>query len=102
MNFNDINFNLPNLDTMRHEELMKNIIPVGNLLEKQVQIQEEELKQIKNNYNKLDELYKLKSIESEKYEKEAKTSRKYNKIMGWIAGISLLVSIASLICSIVI
>jgi len=71
-------------------------------VQKQINLLEENLKQSQESYNKLNELYHLKSKELEENKKELEASKNYNKKMYWIALGSGIVAVLSLITMIVI
>ena len=102
MDFDPFNYIIPDINAIRHSEIVDTITPVGQLIEDQIKIQQEQLKELKNNYEKLKELYSLKAEEANKYEKEAKVSKKYNIVMLIVTLISTWVAIASLVATILI
>lgn len=71
-------------------------------VQKQINLLEENLKQSQESYNKLNELYHLKSKELEENKKELEVGKKYNKKMFWIALGSGIFAILSFIAMIII
>ena len=55
----------------------------------------EQIEQLKSNYQKLEDLYKIKEQEVLEARKEAKKAKKYNVVMLIIAIVSMLVAIAA-------
>ena len=71
-------------------------------VQKQINLLEENLKQSQESYNKLNELYHLKSKELEENKKELEVGKKYNKKMFWIALGSGIFAVLSFIAMIII
>lgn len=111
-NINDFDFNVPSLNDMQFgkivennallEEMLGDITPIGDLMQKQIDLQELQIEELKNNYNKLNKLYKIKEKENIQIKQQYEESKKYNKIMMWIAIISGIVGICSLFATILI
>ena len=71
-------------------------------VQKQISLLEDNLRQSKDGYNKLNELFELKNQELEENKKELESSKKYNKKMFWIALGSGMVAVLSFIAMIII
>lgn len=71
-------------------------------VQKQISLLEDNLRQSKDSYNKLNELFQLKNQELEENKKELESSKKYNKKMFWIALGSGILAFLSLIAMIII
>lgn len=71
-------------------------------VQKQISLLEDNLRQSKDSYNKLNELFQLKNQELEENKKELESSKKYNKKMFWIALGSGIFAVLSFIAMIII
>lgn len=100
-NFNDLDFRVPDIESIRHRDLINNVESTAELLKEQNKILLEQLEKEKENVKKLQELNDIKNQEIENQKIESRKLRTYNRIMGGISVFSLLLAIASLVCSIV-
>ena len=72
----------------KHKEMFE-------LGEKQIKLLAEQNEQLKENFNKLEDLYKIKEQELSETEKEAKKIKRYNRWMMVLAIIAVLVAVAA-------
>lgn len=116
--FKNFNNDMPsiNLPTFDYSSIVKNIVPptieideentfayqmqkqTDQILEKsneQIKLLSEHNQQLAANYNRLEDLYKLKEKELIESKQEAKKAKRYNIIMLIIAIVSMLVAVAS-------
>lgn len=102
------NFSLPDLQVLNTSKLMQEVIdnmqpieitPISEIISEQLEplIENEEkvIQSLTDNYNKLNDMYKLK-------EQELKEAKKENRIMKWISIISAIIAGASLFATILI
>ena len=90
----------------RNQELMDSITPLDEILAEQIKPildgNQKVVDGLSENYNKLDELYKLKENELEASQAEAQKAKSYNTKMLVIALISGVIALASLVTTIII
>ena len=79
----------------KHEEVVE-------FNEKQIKLLSEQNEQLRENFNKLEDLYKIKETELEESKTEAKKAKKYNITMLIIALVSAGIALASLVATILI
>ena len=68
--------------------------------EKQIELLAEQNEQLKENFNKLEDLYKIKEQELSETEKEAKKIKRYNRWMMFFTILAVLISIFALFVAI--
>lgn len=103
-----VNFSLPDLQVLNTSKLMQEVIdnmqpieitPISEIISEQLEplIENEEkvIQSLTDNYNKLNDMYKLK-------EQELKEAKKDNKNMKWISLISAIIAGVSLLATILI
>ena len=77
----------------KHKEMFE-------LGEKQIKLLAEQNEQLKENFNKLEDLYKIKEQELSETEKEAKKIKRYNRWMMFFTILAVLISIFALFVAI--
>lgn len=108
LDFNNINIDLENIDLpkmitnppipysvfkmMGEEGKHKEMFELG---EKQIKLLAEQNEQLKENFNKLEDLYKIKERELAEAKTEAKKAKRYNTVMLILTIISMLTAIAA-------
>lgn len=106
--FDADDFSLPDLQVLNASKMMQQVIdnmqpieitPISEIISEQLEplIENEErvIKRLTDNYDKLNDMYKLK-------EQELKEAKKDNKNMKWISIISAIIAGASLLATILI
>ena len=113
LDFNNSNINLENIGLpkmvtdppipysvfkmMGEEGKHKEMFELG---EKQIKLLAEQNEQLKENFNKLEDLYKIKEQELSETEKEAKKIKRYNRWMMFFTILAVLISIFALFVAI--
>ena len=113
LDFNNSNINLENIGLpkmvtdppipysvfkmMGEEGKHKEMFELG---EKQIKLLAEQNQQLKENFNKLEDLYKIKEQELSETEKEAKKIKRYNRWMMFFTILAVLISIFALFVAI--
>ena len=113
LDFNNSNINLENIGLpkmvtdppipysvfkmMGEEGKHKEMFELG---EKQIKLLAEQNQQLKANFNKLEDLYKIKEQELSETEKEAKKIKRYNRWMMFFTILAVLISIFALFVAI--